>query len=282
MQKLVSIVLPVYNGEKYLAESIESVLNQTYKNIELIIVNDCSTDSSEEIILKYKEKDDRIIYTKNETNLKLPKSLNVGFRLASGEYYSWTSDDNAYHNDNIEKMVMFLEKNKDVGLVFCGYNVIDETGEDCGIKYEQEGSVIYNNVVGACFLYRSYIANSIGGYRDDMFLVEDYEYWLRINLKYKIAKIEEYLYDWRLHSKGLTSSSGNSRNIALGKLKWLYLKKYEDIHMPDDELIKYFNDILQFKSSLLERMWLCFLFTLKHRKYIKDIIFKLKRRVMKK
>ena len=79
MEELISIVLPVYNGEKYLRESIDSVLNQTYRNWELIIVDDCSTDSSAKIAKEYTNKDKRIYYYRNENNLRLPRNLNKGF-----------------------------------------------------------------------------------------------------------------------------------------------------------------------------------------------------------
>lgn len=85
----ISIVLPTYNGEKYLKQSIESILGQTYTDWELIVVNDCSTDSTQEIIDFYRKKDTRIRTIFNYTNQKLPESLNIGFREAKGEYFTW-------------------------------------------------------------------------------------------------------------------------------------------------------------------------------------------------
>ena len=102
MDKLVSIVLPTFNGEEFLAQSIESVLKQSYKNLELIIVNDCSTDSTPRIIEEFAKKDSRIKIIHNAINQKLPRSLNIGFNAASGEYWTWTSDDNYYLENAIE------------------------------------------------------------------------------------------------------------------------------------------------------------------------------------
>lgn len=104
MEELISIVLPVYNGEKYLRESIDSILAQTYKNWELLIVDDCSTDSSSEIAKEYVSKDRRIYYYHNENNLRLPRNLNKGFSLARGNYLTWTSDDNRFKPTALEKM----------------------------------------------------------------------------------------------------------------------------------------------------------------------------------
>ena len=90
----VSIVLPTYNGARYLKSSVESCLNQTHKNIELVIVDDCSTDETPDIVRSYN--DPRIRYVRNETNQRLPRSLNIGFALATGDYLTWTSDDNEF------------------------------------------------------------------------------------------------------------------------------------------------------------------------------------------
>ena len=122
MKKLVSIILPTYNGKRFLRESIESVINQTYKDWELIVVNDCSTDNTLQIIEEYAQKDNRIKYITNEINSKLPQSLNNGFKLAKGEYYTWTSDDNKYYPTAIEEMVQFLDINNDVDLVSFNFN----------------------------------------------------------------------------------------------------------------------------------------------------------------
>ncbi|HIH2198080.1 TPA: glycosyltransferase family 2 protein [Campylobacter coli] len=110
---LVSVVMPTFNGSTsgYIKESIESVLRQTYKNFEFIIVNDCSIDDTLNIIQDYASQDDRIRIVNNQTNQKLPQSLNNGFNLANGIYYTWTSDDNYYHENALEEMVKYLEKN---------------------------------------------------------------------------------------------------------------------------------------------------------------------------
>ena len=280
MEKLVSIVLPVYNGEKYLAQSIESVLNQTYKNFELIIVNDCSTDSSEEIILKYKKQDSRIVYIKNQVNSKLPKSLNNGFKIARGEYYTWTSDDNMYHNDAIEEMVNFLDENTDVALVFCDFNKIDENGvfKDKYISADK-CNLIYWNIIGACFMYRSSAAKELGEYREDMFLAEDYEYWLRMNLNYKIAPLHKCLYEYRQHMSNLSSTKKQEVKNVTGKLHWEYLKKYEKSTMSEREVIKYFEYILMYKPKFIERVCLEVVFAFRHKKYAIEIMQKFRGRM---
>ena len=110
--KLISIILPVYNGEQYLAESIESVLAQTYQYWELLILDDCSTDKTQIISKEFEKRDNRIKYYRNEKNLKLPGDLNRGFSLSKGSYLTWTSDDNRFRSEALEVMVNSLLANK--------------------------------------------------------------------------------------------------------------------------------------------------------------------------
>ncbi len=101
----ISIILSTYNGSRYIRESIESVLSQSYKNFEFIIINDCSSDRTEEIILQYQKKDKRIIYIKNETNLKLTESLNKWIRASKWEYIARIDDDDIWLKNKLEKQV---------------------------------------------------------------------------------------------------------------------------------------------------------------------------------
>ena len=105
MIKLISVVLPVYNGAAHMAASIDSIINQTYTNWELIIVNDCSIDETLAVATKYAKTDSRIKVVSNEVNLKLPMTLNRGFDEANGDYYTWTSDDNMYKPNAFQKLV---------------------------------------------------------------------------------------------------------------------------------------------------------------------------------
>ncbi len=224
-EPLVSIVLPVYNGEKFLAQSIESVLNQTYKNLELIIVNDNSSDSSLDIAQDFASKDNRVKIITNTTNQKLPESLNIGFRQSTGNYLSWTSDDNFYNNDAIEKMVDFLEENQDNVMVCADFYKLNiDTNETMPLQLKVSAQEMINgNCVGACFLYKADIAKQVGEYNKEKFLVEDYDYWLRMMLKGNIGHINEFLYTYRCHSNSLT---GTRMQEIIAKTKELQ-KEYE-------------------------------------------------------
>lgn len=205
--KKVSIVLPVYNGEKYIGEAIESILRQTYSNIELIIVDDCSSDGTAGIIQEYSKKDSRIKIVTNITNQKLPNSLNIGFQNATGYYYTWTSDDNFYRDNAIEILVHELEANLEYGLVYSGYTVYNELdGSSSDVEAIECSNLSLFNCVGACFMYRRDIAEAVGEYDPDLFCAEDYDFWIRVWKVTKCKPISDNLYVYRIHGKSLTST----------------------------------------------------------------------------
>lgn len=209
MQPLVSIVLPVYNGEQFLRKSIDSVIAQTFQNWELLILDDCSTDSSPDIAKEYAQKDSRILYFRNEHNLRLPGNLNKGFSLAKGDYLTWTSDDNMYRPTAIEKMVCALQENPDAHLAFASCQIIDENdslAEFIMVNELSKKRIVGIDSVGACFLYTRKAYETVGDYDTEYILVEDFDYWQRIFHHFGAVTIEEILYDYRYHSGALTST----------------------------------------------------------------------------
>ena len=229
MNKLVTIVLPTYNGSRFLRDSIESVLNQTYQEWELIIVNDCSTDNTLEIAKEYEAKDARIKVVTNQTNKKLPASLNVGFSLAKGDYYTWTSDDNMYKPNAIDFMVNYLNNNNDVDLISCSFDYIDENGKflkvflDNRDRYQVDLAHYCN--IGACFMYRKEIGNKVGEYDEDAFCAEDYEYWCRIALEGNIKYSNENLYIYRKNPASLTATKSHITKKLSLNIRKKYAKK---------------------------------------------------------
>lgn len=224
---LISVVLPVYNGETHLHHSIDSILNQTYTNFELIVVNDCSTDNTLEIIRDYAARDTRIKVISNKENLKLPKTLNVGFANATGDFYTWTSDDNMYKGNALEVLLNALRSNSDIDLVYSDFTYIDVDGVITGYEIASEpDNIVFGNVCGASFMYTRKIAESIGEYDAELFLAEDYDYWMRIYLNGKMMHINDNLYLYRRHSQSLTSTKQYS--IATQTFK-AYQKNFEGL-----------------------------------------------------
>ena len=209
MNDLISIVLPVYNGAKYLRESIDSILAQTYTNWELLILDDCSTDESPAIAKEYEQLDPRVHYHRNEQNLRLPRNLNRGFSLAKGDYLTWTSDDNRYRPTALERMHTALKSDPAAQFVFASCRIIDGEGREVEyimVDRESPRRIVGLDSVGACFMYTRKAYEAVGDYDPDLVLVEDFDYWQRICMRFPCVAIEEILYDYRWHDGALTST----------------------------------------------------------------------------
>ena len=242
-EPLVSIVLPTYNRASWLDRAVQSCAGQRYQNWELIIVDDCSADETPEKIAGYA--DPRIRSIRNERNRKIPGSLNAGFALARGEYFTWTSDDNCFRREAIGEMVAALEADPGVGLVYANYTTIDSEDRPMehvssthripaagGPPREADRSprcITQRNVVGFCFLYRRSVADAIGTYAEDLFLVEDFDYWLRLCSRYPIKLLDKDLYLAREHPNSLSATRRHDVTVAavmalekhLPQLSWL-------------------------------------------------------------
>lgn len=269
--ELVSVVLPVYNGEKYIRESINSVINQTYDNWELIIVDDCSTDNTLNIIKEYEHKDPRIRVIHNKTNKKLPASLNVGFSNTKGEFLTWTSDDNVYKQDALLVMKNYLTVHKNISFVYANYTKINEKGEFVKkIEVGEPEELYKRNVCGACFLYTREIYQKVGDYDINSFLAEDYDYWLRINIYGEIAHIKDNLYCYRSHGNSLTKTK--KEEIRVQTLKVLLknrnglIKKSKRISKfwLNEQILKYANENEKnnYMNSFIKEDYLFFIYNI--------------------
>jgi glycosyltransferase involved in cell wall biosynthesis len=225
---LVSIVLPTYKRAHLLAQAIRSVLDQTYANLELIVVDDNSPDDTATIVQSFD--DSRIRYVKNDPNLKLPRALNRGFSLAKGDYHTWTSDDNLFANNAIEKMVNRL-KTDGCDFVYADYYMFSEQnaeGHPSDIHHDKLPGILQlekGNHIGACFMYTRKVYEAIGEYDPELFLVEDYDYFIRASKQFRFCHIPEALYYFR-------------RDDAT-----LYLSRFAEVKA-SDVLVRYKNQLL--------------------------------------
>jgi len=231
MESLVTVLLPVYNGEQYLKLAIDSILNQTYKNIDLLLIDDGSTDGTIEIIKSYA--DPRIRLVRNEHNLGLTATFNKGIDLAIGKYVARMDADDIAINTRIEKQVNFLEGHKEVTMVDCVMEVIDKDGNslkkynsDIISEKEIRRSLPYNNHLGhSSIMIRANIYKKYKYRKTD---AEDYDLWLRLaNDNHVIHKIDEPLLKYRLHGNSYTDNKGRKRSrgtLRLAITKRNYLK----------------------------------------------------------
>lgn len=211
----ISIVLPTYNGSRYIRQSIESCLAQTFTDFELIIVNDCSSDNTLSIIQEYATKDSRISIINNELNKKLPLSLNAGFEKALGRYFTWTSDDNYYAPEALNNLFEILQTNTSFDLVYTDYSIIDENNFVTGIRTFGDVNKSFNQWLGAggCFLYKKEIHTANNGYNPAAFLIEDYDFFVRAFIKFNFYYLPTpKLYFYREHKTSLTATQSEHIN----------------------------------------------------------------------
>ena len=142
MKELISVIIPLYNSEHLIKETLASVLSQTYQNIEVLVVDDCSTDSSYAIVEELAKKDNRIKLFKNEVNSGAAVSRNVGLKNSTGRYIAYVDADDLWKEDKLEKQIKFLKENK-IGFSCCGYNVINENGVDQNKEIFMPNKVTY-------------------------------------------------------------------------------------------------------------------------------------------
>lgn len=211
-KKLVTVIMPVYNGLPYVIEAIESILNQTYKNIEFIVINDCSTDGTADALSEYK---DKLTLISNEKNLGIYETMNRGISIARGEYIALFHADDIYLPTIVEKEAGFLDKFDEAGAVFCSDIFIDRFGKEYGrleLPDEVRGSkpldyktiinseLTYKNTFLVCptCMVRKSVHDSIGLYNQERYKNSaDLEMYLRIAKSWKIGILEDYLLLYR-------------------------------------------------------------------------------------
>ena len=234
--------MPVYNNEKYIIEAIESILNQTHKNFEFIIIDDCSTDDSWKVIQRYTKKDKRIKAVKNEKNLKIVKTRNRGFKLSNknSKYFAIFDSDDISMSNRLEEEVRFLEKNKDFGIVGSHTLIINENSKIIGRReYPTNPNKIKKEILlrspfaqPSVMIKRSVI-ETVGGYKSDKKFdrPRDYDLWVRIFDEFKIINLDAYLIKYRISpTQGkMTHLKETIKSTIQIQKKWLFKKKYFSI-----------------------------------------------------
>ena len=262
-QPLVSIILPTYKRAHVLPYAINSVLAQTYPNWELIVVSDNSPDNTEEVVKSFD--DPRIRFLRNDFNLKLPRTLNRGFSLAEGDYLTWTSDDNMLAPEAIARMVETLREGL-ADFAFADYYEFADTdavGNPLDIKpmhLPDKPDMAKGNSIGACFMYTREVYERIGDYDPDLFLNEDYDYWMRIARHFRIRHIPELLYYFRRDEDSLYCS--RFAEVRAGSLLARFKNRFlmaEDVIAGMTDLImanldRHHNAILRYGYTTCKRL----------------------------
>lgn len=237
---LVSVIIPAYNHEKYIEEALQSVINQTYKNIQLIVINDGSTDETGAVIANFIKKYNNIsIEYLSKKNEGICRTLNKGLELAKGKYIALLASDDLYAPEKIEKQVHLMEENANIGLVFSDHYFIrfneitnikctdyKRNIRECFINNIQNvnmySRLLTENIIPALtVLIRKECLDKVGGFDNDL-KTEDYDMWLRLSKEFPIAFIDEPLAYYRIHDLNV---SNKAVSIYTFKLVRAILKK---------------------------------------------------------
>ena len=220
--------MPVYNGEKYLRESIDSVLNQTFKDFEFIIINDGSKDNSLGIIKKYARKDKRIILINNPKNKGLQFSLNAGLKIAKGKYIARMDQDDISHTKRLEIQYDYLEKNPPIFLIGSSAIVIDENGNKLGVfkKYDNYKKIKKKLLKNNCIIHPLIMFRNEGVlYREKFKMSEDYDFYLRLlSDGKKITNLPDFLLKYRIDGSSLMSTT-EDQQFYFQKAREFYLQR---------------------------------------------------------
>jgi glycosyltransferase involved in cell wall biosynthesis len=252
--ELISVILPVYNAEKYLSKSIRSLLDQTYDNLEIIIIDDGSEDSSPSIIKTFK--DERIRYFEN-THKGLTSELNFGLQAASGNYIARMDADDTCNLNRLTVQMDFLKNNPDIQLVSTNYNHIDENDKILLHKVMPEHNEdieymmpVLNSVCHAGMLtYKSALIEA-GAYRENFSFVEDQDLFLRmISRGMKMYNIQEFLYSYRYNKKRLSKQNISTILKNRYNLGSEYLKKYYIDHPADPFHFNFRYGLIEYYSG---------------------------------
>lgn len=247
--EIVSIIIPVYNTEKFIKETIKSILNQSYSNWEAIFIDDCSNDNSPRIIHDFMKTEPRIKYFKTERNSGAAICRNMGISIASGTYIAFLDDDDLWYPEKLKTQIDFMQKNNyNFSCTF--YDKINENGENLGIVVKNKRILNYNSLLkynpgNSTVIYN---AKNLGKtYIPDIRKRNDYLMWLKVIKKSNnLYTLEIVLGSHRIRKSSLSS---NKKNLV--KYHWEIYRKIEKINIVKSTYLILFYGIKTIKSNIL-------------------------------
>lgn len=280
MSLLVSIIMPVYNGQKFISKSIESVLAQSYKNWELIIINDGSTDMTEEVVIKFQNLTNKIkyFYKANEGQVK---ATNFGILKSNGEYISFLDSDDLWEPDKLKKQVNFISQNKNIDFLYSKYNSIDENGNVLFTNISHDCINHYMNLLKRCYIGRltvivkKSILIELNLFDESLHSTDDWDMWIRISNKFKLSFLDEVIASYRIHPQSMSKNSYNqllnvskvfSKHVYsnselneefINEVKWIELRIYLSSFLNEKKHKKVFYIFFEMLNiNFLDTVWL--------------------------
>lgn len=241
----VSILMPVYNNEAYLSGTLDSLLAQTFRDFELIIIDDASTDGSGEIINDYSQRDKRIQVITNEQNVRVAGSLNRGLKLCRGELIARADGDDLYFPDRLEKQVKYMQANPEIGVAASSIQEIDEHNrvirtveeptQDEDLRFLLNFGCIY---IHPAVIMRKSLVDTVGGYDEVEFqhACQDYDLWARLSEHTQFGNVGEVLMQYRIHPESVCKTRGQEGMNLYCEVARRLLTKYTGEHLPFEDV----------------------------------------------
>jgi glycosyltransferase involved in cell wall biosynthesis len=282
----VTVLMPVYNGERYLREAVESILDQTFTDFEFLIINDGSTDRTVKIIESYS--DPRIRLVHNEKNMKLIATLNKGLKLARGEYIARVDCDDISLPERLAKQVAFMDANPEVGVLGTAFQTIDSYGKSLNspILYPSQYSFLrwslcfYSPIVHPTVMMRKELVLGADGYSPEAIHVEDYDLWRRLSGVTQLSNLQDVLIYLRKHDANVTEIylTEHFKNAEIINRLIISETLGEDISVElvrslRNQEFKEVKDVIRV-SNLIDKLYRAFVYTNKLSTYEKKLIRK--------
>lgn len=255
---VISVVMSVYNGEKYLRESVNSILNQTYENFEFIIINDGSNDASLDILGEYQSRDNRLLIV-NQENIGLTRSLNRAIKLTVSQYIARQDADDTCAASRLEKQLRYMESHPEVAVVGCLADVFDTNGvihrsTDPKFKLSPSGIKRYlakKNLFmhGSAMMRKSCLAK-VGFYREFFRHSQDYDLWLRLSKHSDLAILPEHLYQYRVTAEAVSVSRCHTQKQYAELARKLHAERLATGKDSYDKLVSSYPDGLPVREVL--------------------------------
>ncbi|MDX6188203.1 glycosyltransferase family A protein [Flavobacterium sp. Fl-318] len=242
----ISVIMPVYNAGNFLAESIESILKQTFTNFELIILNDKSTDNSLEVISNYQRNDSRIIIINKDINVGPANLRNEGLKIAKGDFIALMDADDIALPTRFEKQIAVLKNNPEIGV--CGtWFTFFGSKKNKLIKHSEKPDAIKISFLHSCVIGNPTVmlrktALNNAQFENEYVPVEDYDLWSRLSAKTAFYNIPESLLDYRQHDNNISKTKIDNVNRSVRKVKINQLSQF-GIESSDPKIDSYLNAV---------------------------------------
>lgn len=248
MKPLISVILPVYNGEKYICKALDSILYQTYQHFELIVIDDSSTDATPLIIKDYQKNNSKIQVIYLKQNKGLTACLNLGIQAAHGQYIARMDADDICLPKRFEKQVRFLENHPDVAALGAAFRLIDASGHKIkDYVFSNNHHILiwnflfFNPICHPSVMIRMEALRKVGFYDEKLKRAQDYDLWWRISAIGKLSNLKENLLIMRQHDKRVTNQYQSEQNFYVANIGKKHIGSNLNIDAPPD-IMKYIRE----------------------------------------